>query len=80
MSGKKEDEMAKQKTTTKNDFGLRTGTSTHKAAALFAKGSTMADVKKATGGNQYNVLQWLEKQGHKVTRKDGFITVTPKAS
>jgi len=74
-----EEVMASKKTTTKDKFGLRTGTNTHKAAALFAKGATMADVKKATGGNQYNILHWLKRQGHKITRKDGFITVTPKA-
>ena len=39
----------------------------------------MGAVKKATGSNQYNILNWLEAQGHKVTRKDGFITVVPKA-
>ena len=73
--------MAKQKTTpTKDPFGLRKGTNTHKAASLFAKGSTMADVRKATGSNQYNVLVWLERQGHKITRdkETSVITVIPK--
>ena len=54
-------------------------TNTSKAAAMFEKGNTMADVRSETGGNQYNVLKWLERQGHVVRRKDGHITVTPKA-
>ena len=70
--------ITKAKNPTKDTFGLRKGTNTQKAAALFAKGATMAEVKAKTGSNQYNVLKWLERQGHKVTRKDGFITVTPK--
>ena len=72
-------EKTTKKTATKDDFGLRKGTNTAKAATMFRKGATMVDVKAKTGSNQYNVLKWLEKQGHKITRKDGFITVTPKA-
>ena len=71
--------MAKQKPATRDSFGLTKGSNTQKAASMFTKGSTMADVKAKTGSNQYNCLKWLEKQGHKITRKDGFITVTPKA-
>ena len=71
--------MAKKQTTTKDTFGLKKGTNPQKAATMFRKGATMADVKTKTGSNQYNVLKWLEAQGHKITRKDGFITVTPKA-
>ena len=59
--------------------GLRKGTNTAKAATMFRKGATMAEVKTKTGSNQYNVLKWLERQGHTIKRKDGFITVTPKA-
>ncbi len=60
-------------------FGLRTGSAVSKAAAMFERGGTMADVKKATGSNQYNILQKLKTVGHKVNRKDGLITVAPKA-
>ena len=72
-------EKTTKKTATKDDFGLRKGSNTAKAATMFRKGATMKEVKTKTGANQYNVLVWLEKQGHKVTRKDGYITVTPKA-
>ena len=41
--------MASKKTPTKDPFGLRKGTNTHKAATMFAKGATMADVKTKTG-------------------------------
>ena len=71
--------MAKQKPATRDKFGLKKGSNTQKAATMFRKGATMADVKTKTGSNQYNVLKWLEKQGHKITRKYGYITVTPKA-
>jgi len=71
--------MAKQKPATRDKFGLTKGTNTQKAASMFRKGATMAEVKAKTGSNQYNVLKWLERQGHKITRKDGYITVTPKA-
>ncbi len=62
-----------------DQFGLRRATATSKAAGMFTKGCQMGAVKKATLSNQYNILRWLEAQGHKVTRKDGFITVVPKA-
>ena len=70
------------KTATKDDFGLRKGSNTAKAATMFRKGATMADVKTKTGSNQYNVLKWLEKQGHQITKdkKSGLITVIPKAA
>jgi len=72
----------KVKTSTKDDFGLRKGTNTAKAATMFRKGATMAEVKNKTGSNQYNCLKWLEKQGHQITKdkKSGLITVTPKAA
>jgi len=72
--------MATTKTTTKDKFGLRKGTNTQKAATMFARGSTMANVKAKVGSNQYNVLKWLERQGHKITKdaETGIITVVPK--
>jgi len=67
------------KTTGRDRFGLHKGSKRSKAADIMSKGATMADVKKKVGQTHYNLLGWLAKQGHKVTRKDGFITVTPKA-
>ena len=76
---------AKTKPTTKpeakkDEFGLRKTTNTSTAASMFKKGCTMQDVKKKTGSNQYNVLKFLERQGHKVSKdkETGVITVTPK--
>ncbi len=71
---------AKKAEVKKDAFGLRPGTKTATAASMFRKGASMADVKKRTGSNQYNILKFLENQGHKVTRKDGVITVTPKTA
>lgn len=64
----------------KDEFGLRTDTKTHTAARMFKRGATMSDVKKKTGSAHYNVLKWLERRGHQVTKdKDtGIITVIPK--
>ena len=61
-------------------FGLRDGSRVSQAVSLFSRkdGATMKEVKEATGSGQYNILNWLERQGHKVTRKDGIITVIPK--
>ena len=75
-------EKTTKKTATKDSFGLRKGSNTQKAATMFTKGATMADVKAKTGSNQYNVLKWLEKQGHQITKdkKSGLITVIPKAA
>lgn len=72
--------MAKQKPTTRDKFGLRKGTNTAKAATMFRKGATMAEVKTKTGSNQYNVLAWLKKQGHEIIKdkETGMITVVPK--
>ncbi len=77
---KKRNSKTKPKAAAKRDkFGLKVGSKVGKAAAMFENGSTMADVRSETGGNQYNVLKWLERQGHAVRRKDGVYTVTPKA-
>ena len=60
-------------------FGLRKGTKVSMAAAMFEKGCTMADVKKATGSNQYNVLRSLETAGHAITRDGKAIKLALKA-
>ncbi len=72
---------AERKATAKCDkFGLRVGAKVSIAAAMFEKGCTMADVKAATGSTQYNVLQRLEQQGHRVTRVGRKISLTAKTS
>ena len=74
--------MASKKPTTRDSFGLTKGSNTQKAATMFRKGATMADVKAKTGSNQYNVLAWLKKQGHEIIKdkETGMITVIPKAA
>ncbi|KKN90050.1 hypothetical protein LCGC14_0231630 [marine sediment metagenome] len=62
----------------RDDFGLKVGTKASEAAALFAKGAKMKDVKETTGTTHYNLLTNLEKKGHKVTKEDGVITLTVK--
>lgn len=71
---------AKKAEVKRDEFGLRPNTNTATAAAMFKKGCTMKQVTEKTGSPQYNVLKWLEAQGHKVQKKDGFITVTPKTA
>ena len=48
-------------------------------AAQRCRPQLVTDVRSETGGNQYNVLKWLERQGHTVRRKAGIYIVTPKA-
>lgn len=67
---------AKKKET--DAFGLRVGTLSHQAAMMFVAGAKMAEVKKATGINHYNLLSKLEAKGHKVDRNDGIIKLTAK--
>ena len=61
---------------TKDTYGLRLGTLSSRAAEMFTKGAKMAEVKKETGINHYNLLRKLESSGHKVTREDAVITLT----
>ena len=63
-------------------FSLRVDSKRSKAAEMFARdgGCAMKQVTETVGGPQYNLLRFLERQGHKVVRKDGIITVIPKAS
>lgn len=61
---------------TKDTYGLRLGTLSSRAAEMFTKGAKMAEVKKETGINHYNLLRKLEASGHVVTREDAVITLT----
>jgi hypothetical protein len=63
-------------TVTKDTYGLRLGTLSSRAAEMFTKGAKMAEVKKETGINHYNLLRKLEAGGHVVTREDAVITLT----
>ena len=56
----------------RDKYGLRLGTKRATAAAMFERGCTMADVRKATGHTQYNLLRKLAGEGHGVVR-DGSI-------
>ena len=72
---------AKKVSTAKRDeFGLRDGSKASQAAGMFARqnGATMAQVKEKTGGTVYNLLKKLADAGHKVTNKEGTITLRAK--
>ena len=56
----------------RDKYGLRKGTKRATAAAMFETGCTMADIRKATGSAQYNLLKKLAGDGHCVVR-DGSI-------
>ena len=56
----------------RDKYGLRLGTKRATAAAMFETGCTMADVRKATGHTQYNLLKKLAGEGHGVVR-DGKV-------
>ena len=52
----------------RDKYGLRLGTKRAQAAAMFEAGCTMANVRKATGSAQYNLLKKLADDGHCVVR------------
>ena len=64
----------------RDKYGLRLGTKRATAAAMFERGCTMADVRKATGHNQYNLLKKLAGEGHRVVRDGSAIKLEAKGS
>ena len=57
----------------RDKYGLRLRTKRAQAAAMFEAGCTMADVRKATGSAQYNLLKKLAGDGHRVVRNGNTI-------
>ena len=64
----------------RDKYGLRLGTKRAQAAAMFETGCTMADVRKATGHTQYNLLKKLAADGHRVVRDGGAIELEVKST
>ena len=62
----------------RDKYGLRLGTKRATAAAMFETGCTMADVRKATGHTQYNLLKKLAGDGHRVARDGSAIKLEVK--
>ena len=62
-----------------DQFGFRVGTQVSEAAAMFAQGATMREVKEAVGRTCYTMLHKLKKKGHKIIKTmnaDGKIVFT----
>ena len=57
----------------RDKYGLRLRTKRAQAAAMFEAGCTMANVRKATGSAQYNLLKKLAGDGHRVVRNGNTI-------
>ncbi len=64
----------------RDKYGLRLGTKRATAAAMFETGCTMADVRKATGHTQYNLLKKLAGDGHRVVRDGTAIELEVKST
>ncbi len=64
----------------RDKYGLRLGTKRATAAAMFDTGCTMADVRKATGHAQYNLLKKLAGAGHRVVRDGSAIRLEVKTT
>ncbi len=64
----------------RDKYGLRLGTKRAQAAAKFEKGCTMADVRKATGHTQYNLLKKLAGDGHRVVRDGRVVRLEVKTT
>ena len=62
----------------RDKYGLRLGSKRATAAAMFEKGCTMAEVRKATGHSQYNLLKKLAGDGHRVVRDGSAIKLEVK--
>ncbi|RWD01430.1 MAG: hypothetical protein EOS58_25490 [Mesorhizobium sp.] len=50
-------------------FGFRIGSKRSKAASLYERGATQAELVAATGTTQYNMLKDAERRGHRVVIK-----------
>ncbi len=64
----------------RDKYGLRLGTKRATAAAMLETGCTMADVRKATGHTQYNLLKKLAADGHQVVRDGSAIKLEVKTT
>ncbi len=64
----------------RDKYGLRLGSKRATAAAMFETGCTMADVRKATGHTQYNLLKKLAGEGHRVVRDGSAIKPDVKST
>ncbi len=62
----------------RDKYGLRLGSKRATAAAMFGTGCTMADVRKATGHTQYNLLKNLAGERHRVVRDGSAIKLEAK--
>lgn len=51
-----------------DEFGFRKGTIKSRAAAMYKKGATLAEVKDEVGSVQFNLLTELEKNGHTIKK------------
>ena len=49
-------------------FGFRLGTKRARAALLYERGATQAEIKAAIGYPHYNMLKDAERRGHRVVR------------
>ena len=63
----------------RDNYGLRLGSKRATAAAMLETGCTMADVRKATGHTQYNLLKKLASDGHRVVRDGSAIKLEVRA-
>ncbi len=64
----------------RDKYGLRLGTKRAQAATMFETGCTMADVRKATGHTQYNLLKKLAGVGHRVVRDGSDVRLEVKTT
>ena len=53
----------------KDRFGFRLGTQRARAAQLYERGATQAEIKAAIGYSMYNVLKAAARRGHRVVRE-----------
>ncbi len=59
-------------------WGCMEGSKNSQALAMFEKGATTAEVKKAIGGTYYNILKKCTEAGHKLEKEGAKITLIHK--
>lgn len=64
---------------TLDKWGCIEGSKNSKALAMFEKGATTSEVKKAIGGTYYNILAKCVENGHKMHKEGSLITIVHKS-
>lgn len=60
-------------------WGCMVGSKNSQALAMFEKGATTTEVKKAIGGTYYNILKKMTQDGHRLEKQGALMTLIHKS-